>query len=87
MGIDKKILNVAFSKLHSLRNLHLHSRTRPRLCRLIRPENFVLVCTGVIKNIDAMKQEHYLQLVCDVARELIHEYPDCSLYVYGSVAR
>ncbi|MEM4576708.1 MAG: nucleotidyltransferase domain-containing protein [Candidatus Nezhaarchaeales archaeon] len=86
-GIEKSILNVAFSKLHSLRALYIHSRTKPRLYRLIRPESFVLMCSNVIKNINAIRQERYLQLICDVAKELIRGYSDCSICIYGSVAR
>lgn len=87
LGADKALLNVAFSRLHSLRALYLHSRTRPRLYRLIKPESFVLMCAGAIKNVGAIRQERYLQLICDVVEELAREYSDCSVCIYGSVAR
>ena len=87
LNVDKSLLNVAFSKLHSLRILYLHGRGRPRLYRLIKPESFILMAAGVIKNLHAIKQESYLQLICDVAEVLIREYRDCSICIYGSIAR
>ena len=87
LGLKKGLLNVIFSKLHSLRILFIHERKRPRLYRLIKPENFILMAAGEIRNLQAIKQERYIQLICDVARELIQLYPDISICIYGSMAR
>ncbi|MEM1900530.1 MAG: nucleotidyltransferase domain-containing protein [Candidatus Nezhaarchaeales archaeon] len=87
MSVDKGLLNIAFSRLHSLRALYLHNKTKPRLYRVIKPESFALMCAGVIKSVNAIEQERYLQLMCDVVEELVRKYHDYPVCVYGSVAR
>ncbi|MEM4158090.1 MAG: nucleotidyltransferase domain-containing protein [Candidatus Methanomethylicaceae archaeon] len=84
---DKSWLNVAFSKLHSTRALYIHARLRPRLYRVIRPESFVLISAGVMKNLSKIKQERYLQLISDITKLLIERYEKLSVCLYGSVAR
>ncbi|MBM5806040.1 MAG: hypothetical protein FJZ49_08290 [Candidatus Verstraetearchaeota archaeon] len=84
---DKIWLNVAFSRLHSLRALYVHARTRPRLYRLIKPETLTLITTGEIKDLAKIKQERYLQLICDITSLLIKNYGKASVCIYGSVAR
>ncbi|RLF11571.1 MAG: hypothetical protein DRJ98_03165 [Thermoprotei archaeon] len=80
-------LNVAFSKLHEFRALYIYSRTRPRLYGLLKPETFVLMASGMFKNLDKVRQERYLQLICDVTTSLVKRHKAESVCLYGSVAR
>ncbi|RLE49700.1 MAG: hypothetical protein DRJ33_08020 [Candidatus Methanomethylicota archaeon] len=87
LNVDRAWLNVVFSKLHAKRVLCVYERSRPRLYRLLKPESFMAVAAGVLKNLDRVKQERYLQLICDVALDLIKRFNASSVCVYGSVAR
>jgi len=87
LNVDKKWLNVAFSKLHAKRLLYIYSKTRPRLYRLLRPESFIVAAADKLKNLDKVKQERYLQLICDVALFLAKDFNASSICIYGSVAR
>lgn len=80
-------LSVAFSKLHSKRILHIFERSKPRLYRLLDPENFLFLASGVVKNIDKIGSEKYLKLILDCLRILLKTLNLESFAVYGSVAR
>lgn len=84
---DKSWLNVAFSRLHSKRVLYIHAKLRPRLYRVIRPDSFLLMAAGEIKDLYKIKQERYIQLVSDITTLLIKRYGKLSVCLYGSVAR
>lgn len=80
-------INVAFSKLHKFRILYIYDKTRPRLYRVVKPETFALISAEKIKNLDRIKQERYIQLICDIFSNLIKDYKIVSVCIYGSVAR
>ena len=84
---DENKLSVAFSKLHSKRVLLVFDRGRPRLYRLLNPENFLLLASGVVKNVDRIISERYLKLILDCLRVLLKTVDLESFAVYGSVAR
>ena len=87
LGFNENKLAVSFSKLHSYRVLLIFDSGKPRLYRLLDPENFVLLASEVIRNVDRIVQERYVKLLCDVFR-LIQKTLDLSSFaVYGSVAR
>lgn len=87
LDFNENKLAVAFSKLHSSRVLLIFDSGRPRLYRLLDPENFILLASEVVSNVDRIAQERYVRLLCDVFR-LVHETLVLSSFaVYGSVAR
>lgn len=55
--IDENRFSVAFSKLHSKRFILVFDRSRPRLYRLLDPENIVFLASGIIKNFNEICQE------------------------------
>lgn len=87
LSISENKLSVAFSKLHSKRVLLLFDRSRPRLYRLLDPNNFLLLASGVVRNIDKIGSEKYVKLVLDCLRILMKTLDLESFAVYGSVAR
>lgn len=87
LGLDDNTLSVAFSKLHSKRILLIIDAGRPRLYRLIRPENLILLASEVTKNFESIPQERYVNLICDAFREIYRAFDLTSFAVYGSVAR
>jgi predicted nucleotidyltransferase len=84
---DENRLSVAFSKLHSKRALLVFGRGRPRLYRLLSPENFLLLASGVVKDVDKIASERYLNLILNCLRVLLKAVDLESFAVYGSVAR
>jgi predicted nucleotidyltransferase len=84
---NDKWINVAFSKLHKHRILYIYKKSKPRLYRVIKPESFVLMSSGKIKNLEKIKQERYIQLICDTFLNLSKNFSLTSLCIYGSVAR
>lgn len=80
-------LAVAFSKLHSKRILMIIDRGKPRLYRVLDPENFILLSSETVTNIERIPQERYLKLICDCFREVDERFDLESFVVYGSVAR
>lgn len=80
-------LSVAFSKLHSRRILLVFERGRPRLYRLLDPENLILLASGLVNNFDMIVQERYLKLILDSLRILLKRMNLDSFALYGSVAR
>jgi len=87
LSISENKLAVAFSKLHSERILLTFDYGKPRLYRLLNPENFILLASETVKNLDKIPQERYLRLVCDCFRQTSETLNVESLAVYGSVAR
>ena len=87
LGTDTGRLQVAFSKLHSVRALTVFSRTRPRAYRLLDPTSFVLLASGNLANAERVKQERYLPLILKTFRETHRRIKLESFAVYGSVAR
>jgi len=65
---DEDRLSVAFSKLHSKRILQVFDRGRPRLYRLLDPEDFLFLASGAVRNVDKIASERYLKLVLDCLR-------------------
>lgn len=87
LSFDENRLSVAFSRLHSRRVLLVFDRGRPRLYRLLDPENFLFLASGVVKNVDKIASERYLKLILDCLRVLLKTVDLGSFAVYGSVAR
>jgi hypothetical protein len=87
LGFSENKLAVAFSKLHSSRVLLIFEGRKPRLYRLLDPENFVLLASEVIRNVEKILQERYVKLLCDGFRSIRKMFDLSSFAVYGSVAR
>ncbi len=87
LSLDKNNLSVAFSKLHTKRVLLIFSRGKPRVYRLLDPENVVFLASGMVKNFDKIAQERYLKLILGCLRVLMKTITLDSFAVYGSVAR
>jgi predicted nucleotidyltransferase len=87
LSFDENRLYVAFSKLHSKRILHIFNRGKPRLYRVLDPENFLFLTSGVVRNVEKIASERYLKLVLDCLRFLLKTVDLESFAVYGSVAR
>ncbi|MCS7116735.1 MAG: nucleotidyltransferase domain-containing protein [Nitrososphaerota archaeon] len=84
---DDNKLSVAFSKLHSKRFLLIFSRKKPRLYRLLDPNNMIFLASGSVKNFDKIILESHLKLILDCLREVLNVIDLESFAVYGSVAR
>jgi len=80
-------LSVAISKLHSKRILLIFSHGKPRLYRLLNPDNFILLASEIIRNLDKIAQERYLRLICDCFRQTSEMLNVEAFAVYGSIAR
>lgn len=87
LSFNENKLSIAFSKLHSRRILLIFDRKKPRLYRLLDPENFVFLASGLIKNVEKIASERYLKLILDCLRTLLKSMDLESFAVYGSVAR
>lgn len=87
LSLDENKLSVCFSKLHSMRALLVFSREKPRLYRLLDPENLVFLASRLVKNFDRVAQERYLKLILDCLRRVMKYLDLWSIAVYGSVAR
>ena len=87
LPLDENKLSVAFSKLHSKRVLLIFNHGRPKLYRLMDPENFILLSSETVKNFDKIPQERYLKLILDCFRLTLKTLDLESFAVYGSVAR
>lgn len=86
LSFNENKLAVAFSKLHSCRIL-LTFKGRPRSYRLLDPQNFVLLASNSIQNLDKITQERYVKLLCDAFRLTSKSFDLSSFAVYGTVAR
>ncbi|MGB9631511.1 MAG: hypothetical protein ACPL09_06010 [Candidatus Methanodesulfokora sp.] len=87
LQMDRSRLSVAFSRLHRNRILLIFERRKQRLYRLIDPEGFILLASGLIRNLDRIKQERYIKLLCDAVYLLNRSFRLTSIALYGSVAR
>ncbi len=87
LSFSENKLSVAFSKLHSKRILLVFKRGKPRLYRLLDPENFIFMASGAVKNVERVASEKYLKLILDCLRALLKTIELESFAVYGSVAR
>jgi len=87
LGMGKGKLNVAFSKLHSVRVLTLFERSRPRVYRLVSPADFVLLASERVQGIEMVKQERYLPLVLGAFKAVSDLFELRSFALFGSVAR
>lgn len=87
LGMNEGKLNVAFSKLHSVRILTLFERSRPRAYRLISPADFVLLASEGVQGIGGVRQERYVPLVLGAFRAVSDVVGLRSFALYGSVAR
>ncbi len=85
--IDQNKLAVAFSKLHTQRVLLILDSGRPRQYRLMNPRGFLLLASGLPRNLDKIVQERYVPLVCETFREVYKSLDLTSMAVYGSLAR
>lgn len=75
--------------IHHLRKRGLvlvFERKRPRLYRLLSPENFILLASGKVEKVE-IAQERYVQLIYDCFRAVDKLVGLRSFVVYGSVAR
>lgn len=80
-------LAVAFSKLHSKRALLIFEHRRPRLYGLMNPDNFILLASERIRNLNRIPQERYLRTICDCFQQASKAFNIRSFAIYGSVAR
>lgn len=87
LSFNENKLAVAFSKLHSNRILLIFEAARPRLYRLLDPQNFVVLASDAIQNLDKIPQERYVKLLCDAFRLTSKSFNLSSFAVYGTVAR
>lgn len=87
LQVDGNRLSVAFSKLHKHRILLVFSDKRPRLYRLLDPRGFLLLASGLVRNLDMVAQERYVKVLCDALYLLSRSLTITSLALYGTVAR
>jgi hypothetical protein len=86
LSLNENKLAVAFSKLHSRRILLIFGG-RPRSYRLLDPQNFILLASNTLQNLDGITQERYVKLLCDAFRLTFKSFDLSSFAVYGTVAR
>ncbi len=55
---------MGFSYLHKNGTLTIFKRSKPRLYRLLKPDNFILISSGYVELV-SIKQERYLNLIYD----------------------
>jgi predicted nucleotidyltransferase len=87
LQVDENRLAVAFSKLHKHRILLVFNDKRPRLYRLLDPKGFILLASGLIRNLDRVSQERYVKVLCDAFYLLSRSLTMTSLALYGTIAR
>jgi hypothetical protein len=87
LNLDKPMLNMVLSKLHQERVVTIFSKSKPRNYRLLDPKSFILLASGILKNIQHIKQERYINLICSAAVKTLENYNLTSFVIYGSVAR
>ncbi len=86
LEVDEERARVLLHHLHRRGVLLIFKRSRPRIYRLISPDNFILIASGRIRAAH-LRQERYVQLIYDIFRALDNLVDLTSLAVYGSVAR
>jgi len=87
LSFGRSKLSVALSKLHSRRLLLVFDPGKPRLYRVLDPENFVFIASGAVNNLEGIVQERYLKLILDCLRVALKMTDLNSFAIYGSVAR
>lgn len=87
LDVDAGKLAVAFSKLHSERILTVFERSRPRVYRLLDPDNFILLASEKVKDLEKLRQERYLPLILSSFQQASMMFSIQSFALYGSVAR
>jgi predicted nucleotidyltransferase len=87
LSLNENKLAVAFSKLHSRRLLLTFETGKPRLYRLLDPQNFILLAAGALGNLEKIPQEKYVKLICDVFRQTFRLFDVSSFALYGSITR
>jgi hypothetical protein len=73
LSLDRNRSSVTFSKLHSKRIPLIFHHERPRLYRLLDPENFIYLVSGIVKNIEKVGSEKYLNLILDRLRIVLQD--------------
>ncbi len=86
LGADGRRARVLAHHLHRRGALLVFEAGRPRLYRLLSPENLILLGSGRVSRV-SIRQERYVQLVYDVFRAVDGMVDLTSFAVYGSVAR
>lgn len=86
LEVDGNRARITLHHLHRRRVLLIFERKRPRLYRLLSPENFILLASGRVNAVN-LKQERYVQLIYDAFRALDRLVDLTSFAIYGSVAR
>lgn len=87
LSVNETKLAVTFNKLHSKRILLIFDRGKPRLYRLLNPENFILLASENVQNVEKIPQERYLRLILDCFRQTSEKLNIDAFAIYGSVAR
>jgi len=89
----QETLNVSYEKsrvvvhhLHKRGLILVFERRRPRIYRLLSPENFILIASGKVQRVE-VAQERYVQLIYDCFRSVDRLVDLVSFVVYGSVGR
>ena len=86
LGVDGSRARLIAHHLHKRGALLIFERSRPRLYRLLSPENLVLLASGRVEKV-SVPQERYVQLIYDVFRAVDRLVDLTSFVIYGSVAR
>ncbi len=86
LGVSDSRARVLVSHLHKRGVLLVFERKRPRLYRLLSPENFLLLASGRVRRAE-VPQERYVQLIYDCFRAVDKLINLKSFVIYGSVAR
>ncbi|MCS7364688.1 MAG: nucleotidyltransferase domain-containing protein [archaeon GB-1867-035] len=86
LSLNENRVKVILSKLHTKGILTLFDRGRPRIYRLISPENFLLLASGKVRKIE-VRQERYVPLIYACYGALSEAVNLASLVLFGSVAR
>jgi len=87
LAFSENKLAVAFSKLHSERVLLIFDASKPRQYRLLDPQDFILLASGRLQNVNKIPQERYVKLLCDAFYFASKAFSLSSFSVYGTVAR
>ncbi len=86
LTLSENMVKAVLSGLHRHGLLIVFERKRPRVYRLLSPENFMLLASGKARRI-RIPQERYLELIYTCFRAIWRHIRLKSFIVYGSVAR
>jgi len=86
LEVNEDRARILLHHLHRRGVLLIFERKRPRLYRLLSPENFILLASGRVR-MASFRQERYVQLAYDAFRALDRLIDLTSFAIYGSVAR